>query len=111
VAVASGPDGKTGTPDDLQLGPVDVKWSLAEYTATFGDDDLKFVGAIDGAGLFTPAQDGPNPERSGNRNNIGDVWVIAELPGEVPAKTLRARAHLLVTVPVYMNWYSSEPAR
>jgi quinohemoprotein amine dehydrogenase len=111
VALASGPDGKAGTPDDLLLGPVDVKWSLEEYTATFGDDDLKFVGAIDATGLFTPNVDGPNPERSGSRNNVGDVWVIAELPGEGTARPLRARGHLLVTVPVYMNWYSSEPSR
>lgn len=111
VALASGPDGKAGTPDDLLLGPVDVKWSLEEYTATFGDDDVKFVGAIDANGLFTPSVDGPNPERSGSRNNMGDVWVIAELPGEGTAKPLRARGHLLVTVPVYMNWYSPEPSR
>ena len=79
VAIASGPDGKPGTPDDLQLGTVPVKWSLEEYTATFGDDDLKFVGTLDQTGLFTPNVDGPNPKRSGNRNNIGDVWVVAEL--------------------------------
>jgi quinohemoprotein amine dehydrogenase len=111
VAFAGGPDGKAGTSDDLLLGPVDVKWSLEEYTATFGDDDLKFVGAIDATGLFTPSVDGPNPDRSGSRNNIGDVWVVAELPGEGTARPLRARGHLLVTVPVYMNWYSSEPSR
>jgi quinohemoprotein amine dehydrogenase len=108
VAFATGPDGKPGTPDDQLLGPVDVKWSLEEYTATFGDDDVKFVGGIDANGLFTPSVDGPNPERSGSRNNVGDVWVVAELPAEGTAKPLRARGHLLVTVPVYMNWYSSE---
>jgi quinohemoprotein amine dehydrogenase len=50
-----------------------------------------------------PALDGPNPERHGNRNNVGDVWVIAthERAG---AAALRARAHLLVTVPLYMRW-------
>jgi quinohemoprotein amine dehydrogenase len=53
--------------------------------------------------LFTPNVDGPNPKRSGNRNNVGDVWVVAELAG---ARPIRARAHLLVTVPVYMNWFS-----
>jgi quinohemoprotein amine dehydrogenase len=113
VGVHRGPDGKLGTPDDLDLGPVAVKWSLEEYTATFDDDDLKFVGAIDAAGLFTPSLDGPNPKRSGNRNNIGDVWVVAELGGDgtPPAKPLRARAHLLVTVPVYMAWFESEGGR
>jgi quinohemoprotein amine dehydrogenase len=106
VAFVNGPDGKPGTPDDLILGPADVKWSLEEYTATFGDDDLKYVGTLDAKGLFTPNVDGPNPKRTGNRNNIGDVWVVAELAASAAgAKPLRARAHLLVTVPVYMAWY------
>lgn len=109
VAIANGPDGKPGTPDDLQLGTVPVKWSLEEFTATFDDDDLQFVGTLDQTGLFTPNVDGPNPNRSGNRNNIGDVWVVAELtPEGAGAKPLRARAHLLVTVPVYMRWFSAE---
>ena len=105
VAINNGPDGKPDTDDDLNLGLVDVTWSLEEYTATFGDDDAQFVGAIDPHGLFTPNLDGPNPKRSGNRNNIGDVWVVAEYAG---AKPIRARAHLLVTVPLYMNWFSEE---
>ena len=108
VAIANGPDGKPGTPDDLQLGTVPVKWSLEEYTATFDDDDLKFVGTLDQTGLFTPNVDGPNPNRTGNRNNIGDVWVVAEVTPDGGAQPLRARAHLLVTVPVYMRWFNAE---
>jgi quinohemoprotein amine dehydrogenase len=108
VGVHNGPDGKPGTPDDLDLGIVDVKWSVEEYTATFGDDDMQFVGTIDQKGLFTPNVDGPNPKRSGNRNNVGDVWVVAELaPTSGSPKPLRARAQLLVTVPVYMAWFSA----
>lgn len=102
VGINNGPDGKPDTPDDLNLGMIDVKWSLEEYTATFGDDDLQYVGTLDQTGLFTPNVDGPNPKRTGNRNNVGDVWVVAE---ESSSK-LRARAHLLVTVPLYMNWFS-----
>jgi len=105
IAINNGPDGKPDTDDDLNLGLVDVKWSLEEYTATFADDDAQFVGAIDQRGLFTPNLDGPNPKRSGNRNNVGDVWVVAEYAA---AKPIRARAHLLVTVPLYMNWFSEE---
>ncbi|HUF46415.1 MAG TPA: quinohemoprotein amine dehydrogenase subunit alpha [Vicinamibacterales bacterium] len=104
TAFADGPDGKPDTADDLNLGAVDAVWTLEEYTATYADDDLKFVGEIDGTrGVFSPAQDGPNPARSGNRNNIGDVWVIAT---HTPAagEPLRARAHLVVTVPLYMRW-------
>ena len=103
IGLNNGPDGKPDTADDLNLGPVEVKWSLEEYPATFNDDDIQYVGVLDQSGLFTPNLDGPNPKRAGNRNNIGDVWVVAELAG---AKPIRARAHLLVTVPVYMNWFS-----
>jgi quinohemoprotein amine dehydrogenase len=108
VAFNNGPDGKPDTDDDLTLGLVDVKWSIEEYTATFGDDDAQFVGSIDAKGLFTPSQDGPNPKRSGNRNNVGDVWVVAEWAGTGRGAPLRARAHLLVTVPIYMAWFESE---
>jgi quinohemoprotein amine dehydrogenase len=127
VGISNGLDGKPDTPDDLNLGLVNVKWSLEEYTATFGDDDLQFVGALDQNGLFTPSGDGPNPKRSGNRNNIGDVWVVAELTArdtsgagsgpatggdaKTAAQPLRARAHLLVTVPIYMAWFETEGGR
>jgi quinohemoprotein amine dehydrogenase len=110
VGTHNGPDGKPGTEDDLDLGMVDVKWSVEEYTATFGDDDVQFVGALNDKGLFTPNVDGPNNKRSGNRNNVGDIWVVAELietSGAAGAKPLRARAHLLVTVPLYMSWFNA----
>jgi quinohemoprotein amine dehydrogenase len=102
-----GTDGRLGTDDDLDLGVVDATWSLEEYSATFDDDDIEYVGQIEPrTGLFTPALDGPNPERSGNRNNIGDVWVIANFspPGGQADRPLQARAHLIVTVPLYMRW-------
>lgn len=114
VGINNGPDGKPDTADDLNLGLVTVTWSLEEYTATFGDDDTQFVGTLDANGLFTPNVDGPNPKRSGNRNNIGDVWVVAELAaadGAKASRPVRARAHLLVTVPVYMAWFESESGK
>src|SRR5262245_2263050 len=110
IGVNYGPDGKPDTPDDLDLGLVNVRWSTEEYTATFGDDDLQFVGTLDERGLFTPNVDGPNPKRSGNRNNVGDIWVVAEYidANATPtSRTLRARAHLLVTVPLYMAWFTA----
>ena len=116
----NGPDGKTDTADDIELGLVDVQWSMEEFAATYDDDDVKFVGTLDAkTGRFTPNIDGPNPARSGSRNNIGDVWVVArhnaEAAGEKPASTHRARAHLLVTVPLYMRFDPSagppEPPR
>jgi quinohemoprotein amine dehydrogenase len=102
-----GSDGRTGTDDDVDLGMVDATWSLEEYSATFDDDDLAFVGEIDArTGFFIPALDGPNPERSGNRNNVGDVWVVANFspPEGDTDRPLSARAHLVVTVPLYMRW-------
>jgi quinohemoprotein amine dehydrogenase len=104
-AYSFGTDGKADTKDDLLIGPVDAAWSVEEYTATFDDDDIKFVGEVNpSTGLFTPAIDGPNPDRSGNRNNIGDVWVIATHKPAGDGATLRARAHLVVTVPLYLRW-------
>jgi len=105
MAFANGPDGKPDTKDDLPLGPVEATWSVEEYTATYDDDDVKFVGEIDAKnGLFTPALDGPNTSRSGNRNNVGDVWVVATHTPGAGAAPMRARAHLVVTVPLYMRW-------
>ena len=105
VGYHNGPDGKPDTKDDVRLGIVDATWSVEEYTATFDDDDRAFVGKIDTAtGLFTPAEDGPNPKRSGNRNNVGDVWIVATSPAAAGGAPLRARAHLVVTVPLYMRW-------
>lgn len=106
-AYSNGADGKPDSPDDIDLGLVDAAWSMEEYAAIYNDDDIKFVGALNEAtGRFTPNIEGPNPKRAGERNNIGDVWVVAKVTGDAvggkPAPVLRARAHLLVTVPLYM---------
>jgi quinohemoprotein amine dehydrogenase len=119
-AFNNGADGRPDTPDDVELGLVDAAWSLEEYAATYNDDDVKFVGTLDAkTGRFTPNVDGPNPARVGSRNNVGDVWVVAryavEAAGDKPPMTHRARAHLLVTVPLYMRFDPSagppEPPR
>jgi quinohemoprotein amine dehydrogenase len=110
-AVSYGADGKAGTKDDLDLGLAPVRWSLEELSATFGDDDKDWAGTIDANGLFTPAEDGPNEKRAGHRNNVGDLWVLATLSPDSPLKpaaALRARAHLIVTVPLYMRWDQPE---
>lgn len=107
IAYNDGIDGKADTPDDLALGRVQVQWSLEEYGVTYDDDDMKFVGTIDANGLFTPNVDGPNPQRSGNRNNVGDVWVVATYTvsdNGANSRPIRARAHLLVTVPLYIRF-------
>ena len=116
IAYANGPDGLTGTKDDIELGPVDAAWTLEEYTATYHDDDRNFVGTIEETtGLFTPNLDGPNPQRRNGTDNFGDVWVVAtmkEAPGAANRpRALKARAHLLVTVPIYLRWYGPEVAK
>jgi quinohemoprotein amine dehydrogenase len=105
IAYFNGPDGKPDTDDDLEIGRVNANWSLEEYGVTYDDDDVKFVGSVDQTGLFTPNLDGPNPQRSSNRNNVGDVWVVAtyQPPGKV-VRPLRARAQLIVTVPLYVKF-------
>jgi quinohemoprotein amine dehydrogenase len=108
-AFDNGADNRADTPDDIDLGLVDARWELEEFAATYDDDDVKFVGSIDRtSGLFTPNIEGPNTSRRGSRNNIGDVYVVAMYtpPGAdgKTGKPLRARAHLLVTVPLYMRW-------
>jgi quinohemoprotein amine dehydrogenase len=119
VAYANGPDGKPNTKDDIDLGIIDAAWSIEEYTATYADDDKDFVGTIEAAtGLFTPNIDGPNPKRKLNSNNYGDVWVVAAYqataaPGAQAStsRPLKARAHLLVTVPLYIKWDQGEVSR
>ncbi len=103
TAFSDGPDGKPETDDDLDLGFVDVEWSVEEYSAVFDDDDTEYVGTLDENGLFHPALDGPNPDREGLRNNVGDVWTVATYRGP-DGKEVRGRAHLIVTVPLYMRW-------
>jgi quinohemoprotein amine dehydrogenase len=98
-----GSDGEPDTEDDLSLGPVDVSWRVEEYAAVYGDDDVQFVGTILADGTFEPNLDGPNPERSGNRNNVGDVWVVATHT-DATGRELSARGHLVVTVPLYMRF-------
>lgn len=109
IAFNNGADGKPDTKDDLNLGPVDVTWTVEEYNATYDDDDIQYVGTLDDNGLFTPNVDGPNPKRRNHADNYGDVWIIAtyKLPD---GKILRARAQLLVTVPLYIRFDQPEVA-
>lgn len=108
---SNGPDGKPGTPDDFAIRPADVTWSLGEFPTVTYDDDTKFVGKLDAAtGFFTPAVEGPNPERRFMRNNYGEVWVVATAKAEKDksGKPLTARAYLVTTVPAYKRWDQPE---
>lgn len=102
VAYAKGRDGVKGTKDDVRLGRVSpVTWSLQEYVSRINDDDVRYVGAVDENGLFTPAKDGPNPQRVRSHENVGDVWVEASYMPDGAKRPLRARAFLLSMPPKF----------
>jgi quinohemoprotein amine dehydrogenase len=112
IAYTNGPDGKEGTPDDIELGPVKATWKLEEFVATMDDDDVDFVGNLDPAsGLFTPALDGPNPKRRFSRNNYGDVWVVATYKPAGAEKPVTGRSYLVVAIPQYLRWDQPEVAQ
>jgi quinohemoprotein amine dehydrogenase len=110
IAFNRGADGKSHTADDVELGPIDVTWSVEEFYSVYGDDDKDFVGTLSATGFFTPASDGPNPKRKFSRNNYGDVWVVATAKTEkdTDGKPLVGKAYLVVTVPQYMRWDQPE---
>jgi len=86
-AVFRGVDGKPYTPDDVDLFQVRPRWALEEFRVRDNDDDLAYVGSLDAAtGVFTPNVDGPNPARKWSANNVGDVFVTAEVELEVAVR-------------------------
>jgi quinohemoprotein amine dehydrogenase len=112
IGYDDGPDHESNTDDDLALGRVAATWTLEEYMSATEDDDIQFVGSIRPDGTFEPALDGPNSDRSGNRNNVGDVWVVATHVNAA-GESLSARAQLVVTVPLYLRfnpWSGPGPA-
>ena len=119
MAFSNGLDGKPNTADDVPLGPVPATWRMQEFYGVYGDDDVKFVGNINSeTGLFTPAHEGPNPERKFSRNNYGDVWIEAEVDKNLPPpkvagekpKPITGRSYLIVTVPLYARYDQPEVA-
>jgi len=106
IAYNRGADDKVNTPDDIELGPVDVSWSVEEFAERFDDDDKEFVGSLSSTGLFTPALDGPNPQRKQSANNYGNVWVVATAKTEKDklGKPLIGKSYLVVAPPVYIKW-------
>jgi quinohemoprotein amine dehydrogenase len=106
----AGPDGKPHTADDVKVGIVDADFSLEEFRDTWYDDDLKYVGKITPTGFFVPNLDGPDPQRPGNRDNYGNVWVVAT------ARTLKdsngdplvGKAYLVVSIPSFKRWDQPE---
>jgi quinohemoprotein amine dehydrogenase len=118
IAWNRGPDNKPQTPDDLNLGPVDVEWAIEEFPSIYNDDDKEYIGSLSRTALFTPAIEGPNPKRKFERNNYGEVWVVATYRSKdaapsagKDAKPMTARSYFVVTVPLYVKWDQPEVAR
>jgi quinohemoprotein amine dehydrogenase len=89
-----GPDGKLHTDDDVDLGPVDVAWSLQVFYAADGSRS-DYVGTMSPSGLFIPARVSPN-------SNV-DTWAVATARNEKDGdgQLLVGKAYLVVTVPTY----------
>lgn len=102
-AYLAGDDGKVGTSDDISLGNIDAKWSIAPFDErAVEDEDVKFVGTMDSfSGRFTPSFAGPNPKRKFSTNNAGNIKVIATYKDG--NNTLNADSHMMVTVQKWVN--------
>ena len=97
VAYMDGADGKAGTADDIRIGAMPAKWSVANH-GDFAEalNDVKYSGNITQSGMFEPAVAGPNPERPFQTNNAGDLAVIATV--DVGGQGMEGEAQLIVTV-------------
>jgi quinohemoprotein amine dehydrogenase len=95
IAYQRGPDGKMHTADDLELGPIEVTWSLQLFHAPEDSEAAGRVGTLNAAGLFSPAEESPNISF--------DVWVSATAKNETRpgGKALVGKAYLVVTPPTY----------
>ncbi|WP_160140558.1 quinohemoprotein amine dehydrogenase subunit alpha [Blastochloris tepida] len=97
IGFLAGPDGKTGTADDVRIGVMPAAWSLADFDAEAAAmEDLKFGGKIDDTGLFTPGGAGPNPARIYSTNNAANLKVTAAVKDG--AGTVEGTGQLIVTV-------------
>ena len=106
IGYQNGADGKPHTADDVEIGVVEVSWSVEEYMSTYGDDDKEFVGALNSTGFFTPSLDGPNPARKDSRNNYGNIWIVGTSKDakDKNGKPVVGKSYLVVTVPTYIRW-------
>jgi quinohemoprotein amine dehydrogenase len=95
IAYLKGADGKRHTADDMELGPVDVTWSMKVFYENEGAN-TDAIGSITPAGLFVPAEHSP-------KNNF-DVWVMAQARDETgkDGEPLTGKSYMVVTVPVYV---------
>lgn len=78
VAYLDGPDGKSGTTDDIRIGVVPAAWKLEPWDEQAKSwEDEKYAGRIYPNGLFIPAPAGMNLTRKSTPNNTGNLKVVA----------------------------------
>jgi quinohemoprotein amine dehydrogenase len=97
VAWLQGPDGKTGTDDDVEIGAMPAKWAVQNFDEVAQElDDAAFAGKMQSNGVFLPAEAGLNPERPYDTNNAGNLKVIATVRDD--GQTVTGEGQLLVTL-------------
>jgi quinohemoprotein amine dehydrogenase len=95
IGYQRGPDGRSHTADDVELGPVDATWSMEVFYDVDGSK-RDSVGQVSPTGFFTPAAKNPDVN--------SDVWVIATAKNDKNSKDgkpLVGKGYLVVTVPTY----------
>jgi quinohemoprotein amine dehydrogenase len=94
IGYQRGADGKLHTADDVELGPLDVTWSMQVFHAAEGSS-ADFVGKMSASGLLIPA--------SGNPDNNFDIWVTATANTEKnrDGTALTGKSYVVVTLPSY----------
>ena len=94
IGYQRGPDGRPHTADDLELGPVQVAWSMEVFYEVDPNKQDR-VGTVSATGLFTPAAANPDINY--------DVWIIATAKTEKgkDGNPLVGKGYLVVTVPTY----------
>lgn len=94
VGYQRGTDGRPQTADDLELGPVQVAWSMEVFYET-DPSQRQRVGSLSPTGFFMPA--------AANPGTNFDVWIVATAATEkgLDGKPLVGKGYLVVTVPTY----------
>ena len=101
LAYSSGADADDPL-DDYLLGPVPAGFSLAEEVTRPGDDDLRYLGAIEADGTYLPSGDyNPIPARDYGSEATGMVKVIANYVRGPDSYVAEGR--LVVTVPDFIQ--------